>query len=155
MTITYQLEKWKDALPEMEPILFQHWREIALGHDKVPLDIAREKYQEMCDAGHLQVVTARDDGKMIGYHVAVISGHLHYLSTLHGITDVYFILPEYRKGRTGIRLFKRVEEEMKRIGVQKLFTSAKLHTADGKSGRLFEYLGFSATETVYTKYIGD
>jgi N-acetylglutamate synthase-like GNAT family acetyltransferase len=74
---------------------------------------------------------------------------------LHGITDVYFILPEYRKGRTGIRLFKRVEEEMKRIGVQKLFTSAKLHTADGKSGRLFEYLGFSATETVYTKYIGD
>jgi hypothetical protein len=48
-----------------------------------------------------------------------------------------------------------VEEEMKKLGVRKLFTGAKLHTADGKSGRLFEYLGFTATETLYTKYLGD
>lgn len=154
MTTTYQVEKWRAALPEMEPLLVKHWHEIALGHDKVPLDIARDKYQAMCDAGVLHIVTVRDDGMLIGYHVAIVSGHLHYLSTLHGITDVYFILPAYRKGRTGIRLFQKVEAEMRALGVKKLITGSKLHTADGNSGRLFEYLGYAATETVHTKYIG-
>jgi len=155
MSITYQVEKWRDALPEMEPLLVEHWREIALGHDKVPLDIARGKYQALCDAGNLHVVIVRDNGKMIGYHVAIVSGHLHYLSTLHAITDVYYLMTEYRKGRTGIRLFQKVEAEMRRLGVKKLFTGAKLHTAAGKSGKLFEYLGYAATETLFTKYIGD
>jgi len=155
MTVTYSVEKWRDVLPEMEPILVQHWHEIALGHAKVPLDIARDKYQEFCDAGVLHIVTARDDGKLIGYHVAIVSGHLHYQGTKHGITDVYFILPEYRTGYVGIRLFRRVEQEMKAMGVVKLVTAAKLHTANGRTGRLFEFLGYNAAETVFTKLIGD
>lgn len=153
--ITYQTEKWADVLPEMEPLLVEHWREIALGHDKVPLDVARERYQQLCDEGSLHIVTVRHDGQLVGYHVAIVSGHLHYLSTLHGITDVYFLRPQYRKGRTGISLFKRVEAEMRGLGVKKLFTGAKLHTANGQSGRLFEYLGYEPTETLFTKYIGE
>lgn len=150
--ITFQVEKWSDALPEMEPILVKHWYEIALGHDKVPLDIARDRYQALCDTGVLHIVTARDNGVMIGYHVAMICGHLHYLGTLHGITDVYFILPAYRKGYTGIRLFKFVEVSMRAIGVKKLITGTKLHLDMGK---ILHRLGFQATETVYTKYIGE
>ncbi len=150
--IVYAVEKWRDAAPEMEPILFQHWKEIALGHDKVPLDIDRDKYNALCDSGILHIVTARDNGALIGYHVCMVVGHLHYKSTLHGMTDVYFILPEYRKGFTGIRLFKYVEAELKRIGVKKLFTATKKHLDMGK---VFEHLGYTATETTYTKYIGD
>lgn len=150
--ITYQVEKWKDALPEMEPILIKHWREIALGHDKVPLDIARDRYQALCDSGILHVVTARDDGVMIGYHVALITPHLHYNSTIHGMTDVYFILPEYRKGFVGIKLFKFVEKDMKERGVKKIFTGTKKHL---DMGRVLEHLGYTATETTYTKFIGD
>lgn len=153
--ITYQTETWAAALPDMEPLFIEHWREIALGHDKVPLDIARERYQAMCDTGTLHIVTVRDAGKLVGYHVAIIGGHLHYLSTSHGITDVYFLQPAYRRGRTGILLLRKVEQEMRRLGVKKLFTGVKLHTAAGRSGRLFEYLGYTATETLYTKYIGD
>lgn len=153
--VTYQVEKWRDLRPDMEPILREHWLEIALGHDKVPLDIDHDKYNALCDCGALRIVTVRDDGRLIGYHVAIVGGHLHYASTCHGITDVYFILPEYRKGRVGIRMFQFVEADMRSLGVKKLFTGCKLHTADGKSGKLFEYLGYKATETLFTKYIGD
>jgi GNAT superfamily N-acetyltransferase len=149
--ITYQVEKWRDALPEMEPILVKHWHEVALGHDKVPLDIGREKYQALCDAGALHVATARDGGVLVGYHVAMVTPHLHYMSTMHGITDVYFILPEYRKGFTGIRLFKFVEAELRKLGVKKLFTGTKLHMDMGK---IFERLGYVETERLYTKWIG-
>lgn len=152
--IAYAVEKWRDVLPEMEPILYRHWLEIALGHDKVPLDIARDKYQALCDAGILHVVTVRQDGELVGYHVGMIQGHLHYRSTLHGITDVYYLSPAHRKGRTGIRMFQFVEAEMRKLGVKKLFTGCKLHTADGKSGKLFEYLGYNKTEELFTKWIG-
>lgn len=152
--VIFNVEKWRDVRAEMEPMLVEHWHEIALGHAQVPLDIAYERYNAMCDSGVLQIVTARDNGVLVGYHAAIVSGHLHYNSTLHGITDVYFILPEYRKGFTGIRLFRKVKVEMEKLGVKKLITGAKLHTADGNSGKLFEYLGYKPTETVYTMLIG-
>jgi L-amino acid N-acyltransferase YncA len=154
-TITYQVERWAAFAADAQDLFRQHWLEIALGHAKVPLDVAHDRYQAMCDQDVLHIVTVRDNGRLVGYHVAIVSGHLHYASTLHGITDVYYLLPKYRRGRTGIRLFQRVEAEMRALGVEKLFTGVKLHTADGQSGRLFEYLGYTPTETLYTKLLGD
>lgn len=153
--VIFQVEKWRDIRAEMEPMLVKHWHEIALGHAHVPLDVDHERYDALCDSGALHIVTARDNGVLVGYHAAIVSGHLHYKSTLHGITDVYFVLPEYRQGFTGIRLFRRVKDEMRQLGVKKLITGAKLHTANGNSGKLFEFLGYDPTETVYTMLIGD
>jgi L-amino acid N-acyltransferase YncA len=148
--ISYQVEKWRDALPDMEPILRKHWHEIALDHEAVPLDIDYDKYQKMCDDGILHVLTARDDGRLIGYHVTIINPHLHYKSTLHAFTDVYFILPEYRKGFVGIRLFQVLKREMKTRGVKKLVTGTKVHLDMGK---VFSYLGYRHTEQTHTLLI--
>lgn len=155
IVVSFQVEKWRAIRAEMEPLLTDHWHEIALGHDAVPLDIDHERYNNLCDAGVLQIVTARENGVLVGYHAAIVAGHLHYKSTLHGITDVYYIVPEKRQGYTGIRLFRRVKEEMRQLGVKKLITAAKLHTANGNSGKLFEFLGYDPTETVFTMLIGD
>lgn len=152
MSVSFAVESWRTAGPEMEPILVKHWHEIALGHDKVPLDIARDRYNELCDSGALHIVTARADGQLVGYHVAIVAGHLHYASTLHAITDVYFVLPEYRQGFTGIRMFRFVEAAMRKRGVKKIITGTKLHL---DIGPVLRRLGFGPTETVYTKYIGD
>jgi N-acetylglutamate synthase-like GNAT family acetyltransferase len=75
---------------------------------------------------------------------------MHYLSTLHGITDVYWIAPAYRTGRTGLRMFQAVERELKKLGVRKLFTATKLHL---DQGALFEFLGYKPTERLYAKLI--
>ncbi|KQP36142.1 GNAT family N-acetyltransferase [Pseudorhodoferax sp. Leaf274] len=150
MTAVYAVERWKDIRPEMLPLLVRHWREIALNHADVPLDIDEAKYAQLDDAGALHIVTARNDGALIGYHVAIVSGHLHYASTLHGITDVYWIAPEYRQGFTGIRLFQRVEKEMRALGVKKLFTGTKVHLDMSK---LFERLGYRRVEYLYAKIL--
>jgi N-acetylglutamate synthase-like GNAT family acetyltransferase len=90
-------------------------------------------------------------GALIGYHVAVISGHLHYRSTLHAVTDVYWIAPECRHGVTAVRLFQAVERELTKRGVRKLFTATKLHL---DQGALFEHLGFRPIERMYSKLLG-
>jgi GNAT superfamily N-acetyltransferase len=153
---TYAVERWRDIRGEMIPMLVRHWREVALNHDDVPLDIDEQKYSDLDEAGALHIVTARRGGVLIGYHVAIVSTHLHYRSTLHGITDVYFVLPEYRAGRTGLRLFQAVERELGQVKRErghrhmKLFTATKLHL---DQGRLFEHLGYTAVERLYAKLI--
>lgn len=147
---TYQVERLRDMHREMEPLLKEHWAEIALDHEAVPLDVDWERYLKLDDSEALSIVTARIDGALVGYHVAVISGHLHYKSTLHGITDVYYVKPEYRTGRLPLRLFQAVGAEMQRLGVVKLITGTKVHF---DQGRFFEHLGYRETERVFTKLV--
>lgn len=128
----------------------EHWKEVALNHAEVPLDVAWDRYNALDDAGALHVLTARRDGVLVGYHIAIVTAHLHYASTLHGITDVYWIAPAYRTGRTGLRMFQAVERELKKLGVRKLFTATKLHL---DQGALFEYMGYKPVERLYAKLI--
>lgn len=146
----YAVERWKDIRAEMLPLLVRHWREVALNHADVPLDIDEGRYSALDESGGLHIVTARVDGALIGYHVAIISTHLHYASTLHGISDVYYIAPEYRQGFTGIRIFQRVEAEMRALGVKKLFTGTKVHL---DMSRIFERLGYRRVEYLYSKIL--
>lgn len=146
----YRVERWKHLREEMLPLLVRHWREVALNHADVPLDIDEARYAELDESGALHIVTARRGGQLIGYHVAIVSPHLHYASTLHGITDVYWIAPEHRVGRTALRLFQTVERELKARGVRKLFTATKLHLDQGP---LFEFLGYRPVERLYAKLI--
>lgn len=146
----YAVEHWRDLRGEMVPLLVRHWKEVALNHAAVPLDIDEAKYRELDEKGALHIVTARREGRLIGYHVAIVATHLHYASTLHGITDVYWIDPELRHGITAVRMFSRVEKELKGLGVRKLFTATKLHL---DQGRLFESLGYKPVERLYAKLI--
>lgn len=146
----YRVERWKHLRGEMLPLLVRHWREVALNHADVPLDIDEQRYAELDEAGALHIVTARRNGLLIGYHVAIISPHLHYKSTLHGITDVYWLAPECRHGVTAMRLFQAVERELKAAGVRKVFTATKLHLDQGP---LFERLGYRPVERLYAKLI--
>lgn len=147
---TYAVERWRDLRAEMMPLLVRHWHEVALNHKDVPLDIDEARYRNLDESGALHIVTARRGGELIGYHVAIVSTHLHYASTLHGITDVYWIRPECRHGVTAMRLFQAVERELKAIGVRKLFTATKLHIDQGS---LFDRLGYRAVERLYAKLI--
>ena len=147
----YQVERWRDIKGEMLPLLKRHWREVALNHEAVPLDIDHEGYDALDEREALHILTVRRQGLLIGYHVAIVSGHLHYKSTLHGITDVYWIAPECRHGVTAMRMFQAVERELAKLGVRKLFTATKLHMDQGP---LFERLGYKPVERLYAKLVG-
>lgn len=153
MNVVFSVEHWRNFQPELRPLLYAHWCEIARDHEAVPLDPDWDRYLAMADAGCLSAVTARlgPGGPLVGYHIAIVSGHLHYGSTLHGITDVYYLAPEHRKGFAGIRLFKAVDTELERIGVVKRITGTKVHL---DMGPLLQRLGYRLTEHVYTKILG-
>lgn len=149
---TYTIEKLRDVRPEMELLFPAHWEEVARDRETIKLNPDWPSYFQMEDAGQVQALIVRSEGKVIGYHVSFLKVHLHYADSLHAFTDLYFILPEFRVGRVGIQMFREVEKEWRRRGVVKAFTGTKC-SAD--KSRIFEHLGWNRTEYLFTKVLGE
>lgn len=135
---------------ELIDLLPLHYSEIARDQEIIKLDPDWDSYFAMERMGQFHGMVARCAGKMIGYHVSFIRPHLHYKQSLSAITDIYFILPEYRVGRVGIQLFREVEKSWKARGVQKAFTGTKLAQDKGK---IFQHLGWTEIERTFAKVL--
>lgn len=153
MTVTFQVERYLDARAEAEPLIRAHWQEIARNRETIPLNIDHVAYAKLDERGQLLIVTARDDGRLVGYLTYFImpQGHLHYLGTPWAESDVFFVLPEERKSGVGAGLFRAAEEALRARGVRVVHTHVKIeHPA---AGRLLEHLGHQPIETIYAKVL--
>jgi GNAT superfamily N-acetyltransferase len=147
--VTFQRELATAALRiEAEPLLRAHWQEIALDQDTVPLDDAWETYLGMERLDMLNIVTARDAGVLVGYCVHFIISNPHYRSLRVADNDIFWLHPDYRRGRTGIRLLQAAEIVCRERGCNKIILKEKVHRS---LGRLMEYLGYTLIERVHAK----
>ena len=64
--------------------------------------------------------------------------------------DIYFLKKEYRKGRVGLKMFQFAEKLLKEQGIDRIIYNTKVHS-DNSS--LFEYLGYSFMDKVFTKLL--
>ena len=147
----FAVEKYKVVMEEGERGLFQkHWEDLAI--DKViPWELNHEMYTYMEEKGLLHVVTARNDNRIVGYHVGIIGPHLHYKSAgLMCYEDMYYLLPEFRAGGTGARLFMFVETSLRERGITKWFLSCKRHQ---DHTALFTMLGFRLQDLGFSKLL--
>ena len=137
----------------VEELTVRHWHEIALDKEQVPLATDWAKYQALEDTGAWRAFAARRDGKIIGYITYFIDFHVRYKTTRYVEADVFFIVPEERKGMVGYRLFS---EFMKALPKPcKLLINEKLTFKDGRVGKLLERLGMKPIEVVYSKFLRD
>ncbi len=150
--VTAQIEPWTEFVKEVQPLLAKHYDELALNKDKVPLDPQYEVYAEREAAGQVLLMTLRDAGKLVGYFVGFVAPGLHYKTCLTLTMDIFWTHHDIRGGFAGVRLFRAVEKEAKRRGVQRIFYGSKLHK---DAGRMFEFLKMEPIETYYSKWIGE
>lgn len=149
--VSFRVEKLADTANEIAPLLTHHWREIALNQDKIKLNVDWERYLALERAGYLHLVTVRAGDRLVGYHCLIVTPHLHYRDDLFAVSDVYFLLPDFRRGSAGVRLFRFTEKTLKARGVKVIVINTKLHK---DNSRIFEHLKMRETERIWTKYIG-
>lgn len=149
--VNYQQEFLVQVENEARPLLEEHWQEIALNKEKIRLNPDWERYHCLEDEGLLKIFTAREEGKLVGYFVVVASKGLHYKDHVFAVNDIIYLHPDYRKGRTGIKLIQFAEKCLQQDGVSVLTINTKVHRPFDK---LMEFLGFGLIERVYSKYIG-
>jgi GNAT superfamily N-acetyltransferase len=150
--LTVQLENFEERLEEFKPLFPLHYEELALNKDKVPLDPQYDIYLQRERRGELIFATVRELGKPVGYFIGFIAPGLHYKTCLTCIMDIFYVHPEKRGSRCGIKLFKFLEAELKRRGVDRWYVGSKCH-AD--ASWLFEFLNFEKVEVFYSKWLGD
>jgi GNAT superfamily N-acetyltransferase len=137
-------EPYCDALiAEAKPLLVEHWREVALYKDAIPLDPDFDLYRGMAAKNRLFCLTARVGGELVGYCAFVLMHPGHYKSTLHGINDVIYVAPAHRKGSVGYRLIRESERGLKARGVRKISWHVKPGT---KLAQLLDRLGYATDE---------
>jgi|SRR5579864_809106 len=147
--ITFQVESLASWAKDLEPLAPLHYKELSLDGFK-PL-LKTDKYLEFENMGILNIITARDDGKMIGYYFVAIIPHLHYAEAgLMGFTDMYFLHPEYRKGTIGIRFIQFVEQVLKGKGAVKIYVSCKVHR---DLQPFWEGCGYRFSDKMFTKLL--
>lgn len=150
--VTAHIEELSDVLPELRVLFPQHYRELALNQDQVPLDPQYDIYLERARRGEVLCAVLRERGEVIGYFVGFVAPGLHYRTCLTLTMDIFYVRQERRAGLNGIRLFRCVEAEARRRGVQRWFMGSKLH-ADASA--LFKRLGAKPVETYYSLWLGD
>ena len=149
--ISTHIESFEDRLDELRPLLPLHYEELALNQDKVPLSPQYNVYIERERAGGLLFVTLRDAGELVGYFIGFIAPGLHYSTCLTCTMDIFFLRKDKRTGSAGVRLFRFVEDELRRRGVQRWFMGSKVK-ADASA--LFKRIGAEPVETYYSKWLG-
>lgn len=149
--ITLHIESFAERLNELQALLPEHYKELALNQSDVPLDPQYEVYIERERQGALLFVTLRDAGELIGYFIGFVAPGLHYKTCLTCTMDIFYVRKDKRQGSAGVRMFRFVEKELRRRGVQRWFMGSKIH-ADASA--LFERIGASKVETYYSKWLG-
>lgn len=134
---------------ELEQLFPLHYEELCVTKD-FPLAPDYDAYKRLANAGMLRCITVRADEEVIGYAIFIVQPHLHYMTCKTAFEDIYYIRPDFRKGRVGIRLFKYAEEVLKGIGVNRIIMHTKVHMDNSK---LFEYLGYKWTDKLFTKIL--
>ncbi|MES2040482.1 MAG: GNAT family N-acetyltransferase [Pseudomonadota bacterium] len=139
-------------MPELMSLLPLHYEELALNKEEVKLSPQFDLYEQYEREGRLLVVTLRELGEIVGYYVGLVAPGLHYSTCLTCITDIFYIRKDKRNGSAGVRLFRYIEKELRRRGVQRWFMGSKVH-ADASA--LFKRIGAEPVETYYSKWMGD
>ena len=128
MNLSFQIDPWAAVTADFQRLWPLQWEEMALDHNEIRYDPDWERYAELDRLGYLKIATARDEGRLVGWHVSTVSSHPHYRSSLFAMQDLYYVLPEYRRMPTvGLRLFQAMEDEMRRLGVKEMVGNTKLH----------------------------
>lgn len=151
--LTCHVDSFEQMLPELKELLPGHYEELALNKDKVPLSPQYGVYIERERRGELLFVTMREAGRIVGYFIGFIAPGLHYSTCLTCTMDIFYVHPDKRgSGLPGVRLFRFVEKELRRRGVDRWFVGSKCK-ADASA--LFKFLEFEQVEIYYSKWLGD
>jgi GNAT superfamily N-acetyltransferase len=155
--LKFAVETWADIWRDGQEIFKQHYDELALHKEAMPMGLDNDFYTDLQARNFLLVVTARRDGRLVGYYMAIVVHHHPHNKDAGAVstTDFFYILPHERKGGAGAKLLAFVGGtesllggELARSGIKKATLTTKRKFANIE---LMEALGWSNTDLVFQK----
>ena len=133
-------------------LLYEHWEELALNKEFIPLSPDKNKFKSLQDNGTLHNLVAYHNSNVIGYSIVFINPHIHYSTSIVAHVDVIYVSKNYRGTSVGARLLIETEKTAKLNGAKVITHHAKEHVPNIVNP--LKKLGYSLYENIYGKYIG-
>lgn len=133
---------------EAEKLLKIDWDEMATKARGEEFEINWQGYEALEELGMLKVFSCRDDGNLVGYFSVVVTKSMTSKNTINAVSEAFYLHPDYRKGMTGVKLFKFVEKCLKEDGYDNFVVTSTEHYPLDK---FLTRLGFDKAETLYHK----
>lgn len=144
-------EPFMSQVEELKPLLPDHWRELGIYQDRMPLDPSWSVYDALEKAGQLLYVPLRKAGELVGYFIGIVTPGLHYKTTPTCKMDIAYVRPEHRGGGGSV-LFLSVKSELLRRGVKIWYVGSKdHHPIEG----FYRAMGFEQIETHFALWLGE
>jgi len=134
--MTFHVEPFRDFVRDAEALITDH---AALVGRNAGLDFNVPLFQALDDAGALQVMTARSNGRCFGYLVSIVEPSLDGPDILQAHHTMFYTAPEVRG--TGVRLLMRANDALKERGVQQIWMRAGVVGSGPTLGAVYRRLG--------------
>jgi hypothetical protein len=129
--MNYGIETWGAFAPDARGLWLDHHAEASLEFD-LPFEIDEELYAALDKAGRLFILTARDEGRLVGYITVTISKHPHY-KAMCAFEDMLFVAKPFRFGKglavgeqTGMKLIEKALTHLRRLKVGRAYFRSPL-----------------------------
>lgn len=142
-------EKWADIKHELIPLIADHWAECNKD-PREPFNIDEGHYDGLAQAKTLFITTARENEKLAGYVANVIFKNFNSKDVLVSFEMGWYVKPDFRNNGLGIRLLLQAVDDMKSLGVQKMYCAIP---PDESLSPILKRFGWHKTETHYSKWI--
>lgn len=150
--IDYREEKLADARPEMEAMVPRQWAEMAQGFDEFVSAPRWDVYLRAEQQGAGFLVTARHEGRLVGYFGMLVHSHLSMADTLAATSTPYWVEP----GRYRGLILRRLIETALAVARGRGAKVAAIRTHVWAScGTILESMRFRPVETSYMLNMGD
>jgi hypothetical protein len=144
--VTFQTEPFRAFYQEAAPLFAEH----LVQTEQAPDDHVGKNlglFEALDDAGALQVITARSNGRMFGYLVSVIAPSLDAPDVTQAEHTIFFGAPEIRN--LGMRLQRAARDALRSRGVDVLITRAGHRGSGPRLGALYRRLGAAEFGQLY------
>lgn len=146
----FQREVMTDALiDEALPLVQAHHQEV-MPYPDVTVNIDKDKYRAMEQAGCLRCYTVREKGELIGYANFFITDHPHYSHTIQALCDVVYIKPSYRN--TGIQFIRWCDLQLSLEDIQEIHYTVQKRF---DYSQLLTRMGYELNSYTFTRQLND
>ena len=153
--LTYEWEPLSILLDDgLAELVRQHWEEVGVHKDEMPLACNWDRYQNLEDQDILKILAVRADGDFIGYNSFLYLPNLHYDTTDFANGDAIYVLRARRSSGAGLALIDRAERHIAELANGR-WCRIIYHDRHGVEllGPVLRRRGYVATDTVYSKMV--
>ena len=148
--LTSHVEDFVKGFEEFKRHSLEHWEEVALWQDQIPLAPLWNEYFRANSQGNLIYVTLRSKGELAGYAVCFKCTALNYASERVLEMNLWYVRKKFRGLLGGKILVKRVLKEAKIAKMNQVKTVSKIHKElDLHAGEFLDLMKFQRTEVVH------